>query len=1530
MLLVVIDSETAGLLVNEDIHGQGNVTLRVNETTPDNTSNSLSIAAGTTVQTVEGGITLIVGDDLDFPGGATPAILRASDSVTVYVDLAGEDNDDTGSTVNLHGTLVTTLATVTSGGNNDTFNITPSLATPLDLRGDGATMWPGDQLTFSEFGTIRHSSLGTGIIDSVFQPVSFTDMDVVTTASDERTIDFRNQEFVNYRGSSQNISPLASDIEITDSGTTLKISRDHWQAIPYPSTITPDSVLSFEFRTYKQGEIHGIGFDNQLTASSRHARSQTFQIHGTQRFGIRDFANYSEQADFNGWAHFEIPVGQYYTGDFDFLFFVNDHDSKPRDAEGMFRNIRLVVPAQARVSQQGVDVANSDYIPDTNDGTDFGLVALGTLVPAHEFTVHNDGGSPLHLLLSQDELPDGFLLTEGLSTSIEPGQSDTFSIQLETDVAQTVTGPVRIFNSVAGSTPFQFSITGEITGPAAHLEVDCSGLEIANDGTGAPHRVVSFGDHRVDNDDPTQDCTFSNSGDLTLAISSISLAPGDGFTFSDIAPLTLSPGESTEWSLSMDTANPGSFTSELVIAGTVDQGADSSVTFTGTVIGEALDFRGREIHEYRGSSQNTSMQAGDVVIEDSGATLNISRNHWLAIDHALTITSDTILEFDFNSLRQGEVHGIGFDTHLNASTGRARSRTFQLHGTQTLGNQDFNTYPTNTDSDGWKHFAIPVGQYYTGDVSYLFFVNDHDGGSRNAHGAFRNLQILTDAQIRVTGQGITIADNDHSVSTADGTDFGQAVLGTVGPTREFTVHNDGGSPLALNLTQEDIPDGFQLLDGLPAVLAAGQSASMTVRLSTDDGGSQSGQIKIFSSNRDDTVHSFTISGIVTTPAASITVSCDDSTQSDDGNLEFGSVRVGDTPITVECVIGNVGESQLLVNSIGIVPTSGFDLNSETAPSLAPGEESAFSIEFQTSSIGTYESELRINSNDPHAALFNVRLTGTIVGPAVDFRDYQIEPFRGSSQNPSTHDGDITVSDAGSTLHIRRNHWQAINATTTLTADTVLAFDFKSPQRGEIHGIGFATTLSPSRSQAKDHTFQLYGSQNWGNQDYHGYPSFSDEEGWQHFEIPVGQHYTGDFSHIFFVNDDDRGSNNAEGIFRNLVISTPVQISVFGQSISIVNGATSASATDGTDFGTVPQDSVGPTREFTVHNTGDEEFTLSLAQDDLPSGFTLLSGLPVTMAAGATAVTRIQLTTTTPGTYSGPVTIHNALTDQSLFTFTIQGQVVTQTARLAIECDGAAVSTDDTISFVRNDIESPIPTRDCQLSSVGELPLNIGNVTLSPSGDFAFTGETNMTLPPGGIAEFTLQFIGETQGAHESLLVINSNDANVPEFEIRLNGLFGNSSINFSDYTIEDFRGNSQNPSHREGDIVIEDDGVTLHINRNHWQAIETDTTITADTVLEFDFRSSRRGEIHGIGFAPELKPSRSEAKALTFQLYGSQNWGNQDFDTYPGDADASGWLHYVIPVGDYYTGAYTYLFFVNDDDSGAKDGESVFSNVTIR
>ena len=82
--------------------------------------------------------------------------------------------------------------------------------------------------------------------------------------------------------------------------------------------------------------------------------------------------------------------------------------------------------------------------------------------------------------------------------------------------------------------------------------------------------------------------------------------------------------------------------------------------------------------------------------------------------------SDGDLEFDFQSDTQGEIHGIGLDNN-NAISG---GRTFRVYGTQRLGLADFDDY--NQTAPAVKSYNIPVGQFYTGSVVHLFFINDHD------------------------------------------------------------------------------------------------------------------------------------------------------------------------------------------------------------------------------------------------------------------------------------------------------------------------------------------------------------------------------------------------------------------------------------------------------------------------------------------------------------------------------------------------------------------------------------------------------------------------------------------------------------------------------------------------------------------------------------------------------------------------------------------------------------------------------------
>ena len=141
-------------------------------------------------------------------------------------------------------------------------------------------------------------------------------------------------------------------------------------------------------------------------------------------------------------------------------------------------------------------------------------------------------------------------------------------------------------------------------------------------------------------------------------------------------------------------------------------------------------------------------------------------------------------------------------------------------------------------------------------------------------------------------------------------------------------------------------------------------------------------------------------------------------------------------------------------------------------------------------------------------------------------------------------GGAEVSADGSTLHLTNNAWKKVAIDTTITADTVLTFDFKSDVRGEIHGIGFDTddTVSP------EWMFKLDGTQwGWGLQAVNG--EYITGSGYQSYSIRVGDYFQGDFDRIVFAMDDDAGVG-ADSSFRNISLSESPRLLIGTQSADV--------------------------------------------------------------------------------------------------------------------------------------------------------------------------------------------------------------------------------------------------------------------------------------------------------------------------------------------------------------------------------------------
>ncbi|MBQ4818548.1 glycosyl hydrolase [Aquimarina sp. MMG016] len=149
------------------------------------------------------------------------------------------------------------------------------------------------------------------------------------------------------------------------------------------------------------------------------------------------------------------------------------------------------------------------------------------------------------------------------------------------------------------------------------------------------------------------------------------------------------------------------------------------------------------------SSFSNQDNAANISIRDGGTTAVLTDNTWRRTNTKYTITANTILEFEFQSTSQGEIHGIGFDSDNSLTS----SQIFQVYGTQNWGNRDFDNYTPS----GYVSFSIPIGDYYTGDDMYLVLVNDFDNGSGNTS-YFRNVRIIDNTSTPTCNDGIQNGD----------------------------------------------------------------------------------------------------------------------------------------------------------------------------------------------------------------------------------------------------------------------------------------------------------------------------------------------------------------------------------------------------------------------------------------------------------------------------------------------------------------------------------------------------------------------------------------------------------------------------------------------------------------------------------------------------------------------------------------------------------------------------------------------------
>jgi Ca2+-binding RTX toxin-like protein len=247
------------------------------------------------------------------------------------------------------------------------------------------------------------------------------------------------------------------------------------------------------------------------------------------------------------------------------------------DISDTFNSIEAGVPvAKATVTQGANPITNGQTTP-----IDFGAVNQGDTGPGLTFTVKNDGTDVL--VLDTVNLPAGFILAEPLTGQLNPGDSDSFTIQLDTTTAGAFSGNVSFATSDPNQNPFTFAISGEVQAVIPTAPVMTTTLARPAGPIDNGNSSIEFGNREVAAKGPTRTFRVFNTGTAPLNTGSITLP--DGFILIDPLKNSLAPGEGESFVIQMDTsAVPGTHTGLVSIPS--DDPAAPTFTFriTGAIV----------------------------------------------------------------------------------------------------------------------------------------------------------------------------------------------------------------------------------------------------------------------------------------------------------------------------------------------------------------------------------------------------------------------------------------------------------------------------------------------------------------------------------------------------------------------------------------------------------------------------------------------------------------------------------------------------------------------------------------------------------------------------------------------------------------------------------------------------------------------------------------------------------------------------------------------------------------------------------
>ena len=970
----------------------------------------------------------------------------------------------------------------------------------------------------------------------------------------------------------------------------------------------------------------------------------------------------------------------------------------------------------------------------------------------------------------------------------------------------------------------------------------------------------------------------------------------------------------------------------------------------------------------------TQDAAANVTVEDGGATLLLIDNTWRATTQTYDVSADTMLEFEFWSSSEGEIHAIGLDEDNTPSF----DRLFKVHGTQNWGISGFDNY-TGTD---FVAYSIPVGQYYTGTNMRVVLANDFDAGSGN-NSRFRNVRVgSATSETDSDGDGVpdsqdAFPNDPNETSDTDGDGVGDN--GDAFPTDPSETSDTDGDGIGDNtdLFPTDPTGGeFRARSSSTVIVPNDQITETVWNVNPDNG----------------TVTALDLAG-----------------------SKLNEIDVGDAPwalakapLADEIWVANKRDATLsVVDTTTLQVDRTLSLPAGSQPHglvFAPGSTDLYVVLEATGDLyhlnaatDTLVRSLSLGKRPRHVAI-------NASGESLYVSRFITPPLTGES----TLNVD-TSSGGGEVL--------AVDTATLALVDTY-SLSHASPPVTELRGPGLPNYLGAPVISADGATLFvphkqdniLAGTQRGGTPGIltfdqtvrattsivdlvSGVEATANRIHHDNSSVATGAVMTPDGDYLLVALETSRevaiiDMNGYSQVMRVAVGRAPQGLALSGSGRTLIVHNFMDRTVGLYDIGAVLDGGLPQVSEISVTDT--------VASEELSSQ--VLAGKKLFYDA---ADDRLAL-----DNYLSCASCHNeGDTDGRVWDFDQFGEGLRGTISLqgkgighgplhwsanfdevqdferqirefaggtGLMSDPDFAATFDPLGPPKAGLSADLDALAAYLASLTEVPTNPNrgaslsadaqsgrtlaidsgcvtchsapNFTDSASGvphdigtitpasgmgsGVALTGIDTPTLlgvwnTGPYLHDGSADTIEEAIAAHAGLSLTAGERADVASLlrELEVGDSFEwtqcTDCIDFSIAPNEPFGNQDQ-----AGNVTVEGDGSTLLLTDNTWRRTTQSYTVTPDTIVELEFSSSSEGEIHGIGFDENTTPSSDRI----FRIYGTQQaWGIPAFADYPG---TGAFVGYRIPVGSYYTGTSMRLVFVNDFDAGS-GSTSRFRNVRV-